>query len=160
MIRSLIFASAFCALAPIAAPAAETDLYWDFLNDRNYMTLTLRHKDPKAPLPFLAACEERGAFKLHIGAPLDKAKAGDIVSLMLESSGKTVQFSGKAVFNEFTKVHELVLETDTGNAVFEVLTTGKPVTITSPNRTDETWPAPDVEQTKVWRDDCTWRSEH
>lgn len=147
--------------APTASSGAEGGLSWDFLNDRNYMTMTLRHKDPKAPLPFLAACEERGAVKLTIGAPLDKVKeAANTVSLTLDSGGISAKLSGKAVFNAFTKVFEIVIETTTDNPVFDVLATGKPIALTSPAKTAATWPAPNAELAAVWRNDCTTRSEH
>ncbi len=147
--------------APTIASSADGDLSWDFLNDRNYMTMTLRHKDPKAPLPFLAACEERGAVKLSIGAPLDKVtEAADTVSLALDSGGVSAKLSGKATFNDFTKVFEIVLETTTDNKVFDVLATGKPITVTGPAKTAATWPAPNAELATVWRNDCTTRSEH
>ncbi|MGE3246479.1 MAG: hypothetical protein AB7F96_01865 [Beijerinckiaceae bacterium] len=157
-LTAAIAAGAFAALP---AQGAGDDLSWDYLNDRNYMTLTLRHTDPKAPLPFLAACEDRGDVKITLGAPLDKVKAaGESVTITLESAGKTAAISGKAVFNQFTKVMELAVETKTDNPVFSLLTTGQPVKLTSPARSDTVWPAPDVERAHVWINDCTTRSEH
>lgn len=148
-----------CGISPTAA--ADAGLRWDIEMDRNSMTLTLRHKDPKAPLPFLAACEEGGDLKLTLGAPLDLVKkSGEVVSVKLESAGKSATISGKASFNAFTKVMELSVETNTENPMFAVLSTGKPVLVTRPAKTPMTWPAPNGEQVKLWATDCNFRSEH
>ncbi|MCC2096573.1 MAG: hypothetical protein KDJ29_06755, partial [Hyphomicrobiales bacterium] len=72
------------------ALAAEGDLRWDAETDRNSYTLVLRHKNPKAPLTFIAACESNGDLKLTIGAPLDLVKkAGDPVTIKLQAGDKS-----------------------------------------------------------------------
>ena len=162
MRRSLFLAvlcgfGAFCA----ASFAADAPLRWDIETDRNSFTLTLRHKDPKAPLPFLAACEDRGDLKLTIGAPLDRVtKAGEPVTVTLEAGGKTASVSGAARFNTFTKAMELALETNADNPLFAVLATGKPVRIGGPAKTPVTWPAANADAVQLWVTDCRFRSEH
>lgn len=149
-----------CA-GPAPVLAGEGDLRWDAETDRNSFTLVLRHKDPKAPLPFVAACEDNGDLKLTIGAPLDKVqKAGEPVTIKLDAGGKSASISGKAQFNEFTKAMELRLETNVDNPVFGLLETGKPVQLTRPATVPMTWPAIDPDKVKLWVTDCRFRSEH
>ena len=161
--RRALFLAALCAFAPVSTTgfAADAPLRWDIETDRNSFTLTLRHKDPKAPLPFLAACEAVGDLKLTIGAPLDLVKKpGGSVAVTLKAGGKSASVSGKAVFNQFTKAMELVVETNASHPLFSVLATGKPVQVGGPAKTPVTWPAADGDAVRLWVSDCTYRVEH
>lgn len=156
----------------LALPAmAQQKLSWDIDVDRAESHMMLRPADPRAVVPFKAVCGNKGYLEVWTGGPLTAIKKEGVpVTVTVSSNGKSASLTGKSKFNEFTKVMEVVIESNAANPFFDVLVTGKPVTATFEAKTGGSngagdkvtrqWPANDETWGPHFLANCKSRAEH
>jgi hypothetical protein len=94
---------------------------------------------------FRAVCLSRGAIEVKLGAGDFVGKGnGEKVKLQLKSGNVTATVSGisrPSVDSEMTGGMELVTRLSPDDALFKVLTTGKPVQVTGAVEKPTVWPS-------------------
>lgn len=167
-----ILAATALVFGALTQPAmAQQKLRWDIDVDRAESHMMLRPADPRAVVPFKAVCGNNGYLEVWTGGPLPGIKKEGVpVAVTVASNGKSASLAGKSKFNEFTKVMEVVIESNAANPFFDVLVTGKPITATfqakgedgktAGEKVTRTWPANDETWGPHFLTNCKSRAEH
>ena len=111
---------------------------------------------------FYAVCPIRGIVDLYVGAQEQVGKGeNEAVKLRFDSDGKTATLSGISRWSynsEMTGGRELVTRVETGNDVFKVLSTGKPIRLSGSLGKPVTWNHPGMaDAVKKFMKDCAPR---
>ena len=144
MLRLLLGLTALLAPAAVAAAAP---IEWRLLMKEGRPYLQGMPTETESDTEFWALCRRGGKIEIGVGANSMVGKGeGETVSLTLLSGSARAHLRGKSrnsVNFEMTAGTELRTQVSRDDALFKVLATGKPITVSGSIKTD-TWPVKDL----------------
>lgn len=139
------------AAVMLAPAAASADVVWQLTKKQGRPFLQGASSEPETDKEFWAHCAAAGAIEIGVGAESNVGKGdGEAVTLTLLSGGTRAVLAGhsrKSADFQMTAGTELRAKVSSNDAVFTVLATDKPITVSGSIKT-VTWPVKGL-KTKV-----------